>query len=253
MTTNQTSDPTANRTADQTIDRSAEPAPGTSPLDRLHEAESWVFDLDNTLYPASSRLFDQVDWRITDFVARYLDLDRTEARSVQKRYFREFGTTMQGLMACHGLDPADYLAYVHDIDLSPIAPDARLTAALEALPGRKVVFTNGSEDHARRIMAHLGIEAHFDDVWDIVASEYVPKPDPGTYARMVARHAIDPGRAVMVEDMAKNLKPAAAMGMTCVWVRTDTDYGRDGHHEDHVHHEVDDLAVWLDEVVRPLR
>lgn len=221
-------------------------------IEPLSAAESWVFDLDNTLYPASSRLFDQVDWRITDFVARFLRLERTEARAVQKRYFREFGTTMRGLMARHGLDPAEFLEYVHDIDLSPIAPDPRLSSALARLPGRKIVFTNGSEGHARRIMQHLGVAEHFDDVWDIVDSGYVPKPDPDTYARMVHRHAIEPSTAVMVEDMAKNLKPAAEMGMTCVWVRTDSAFGRDGHHEDHVHHEVDDLGGWLEEVARPL-
>lgn len=223
------------------------------PLDRLHQAETWVFDLDNTLYPASSRLFDQVDWRITAFVAEYLKLDREEARRLQKQYFREHGTTMRGLMQLHGLDPADFLEYVHDIDLSPIAPDATLTTALERLPGRKIVFTNGSEGHARRIMEHLGISEHFDEVFDIVACDYVPKPDPEVYGRMVRRHAIDPRAAVMVEDMAKNLKPAAEMGMTCVWVRTDSGFGGEGDTEPHVHHVADDLASWLDRVVRPLR
>jgi len=223
--------------------------PDASTAARLHAAEAWVFDLDNTLYPASSRLFDQIDRRMTSFVADFLDLDPVAARKVQKTYFREHGTTMRGLMDRHGLDPAVFLDFVHDIDLSPIAPCAILAAALDRLPGRKIIFTNGTVGHADHITRHLGIDAHFEGVFDIVSSDYVPKPNPQVYDRLVADFGIDPERTVMVEDMAKNLAPAAALGMTTVWVRTDSDWGVEGADGGHVDHVVDDLSAWLDAVV----
>lgn len=218
--------------------------------DALKAAEVWVFDLDNTLYPSSSRLFDQVDWNMTRYIAELLGLEQTEARKIQKQFFREYGTTMRGLMTVHGVDPEAFLDYVHTIDLSGIAADPLLTAALGKLPGRKVIFTNGSTAHAENITRHIGIDHHFEGCFDIIAADYVPKPAPHTYAAACARFDIDPHSAVMVEDMAKNLLPAAAMGMTTVWLDAETDWSREGSDADHVHHRVDNLAAWLTEIVR---
>lgn len=222
--------------------------PRTTP-DDLRAADVWVFDLDNTLYPASSRLFDQVDWNMTDYVANLLGLQRDEARKVQKQYFREYGTTMCGLMTVHGIDPAEFLAYVHDIDLAAIGPNPGLAEALERLPGRKVIFTNGSTAHAQNITRHIGIDHHFEGCFDIVDAEYVPKPAPDTYETVCRRFDIDPTSAIMVEDMAKNLKPAAAMGMTTVWLDAETEWSREGADQDHVHHRIDDLATWLKAII----
>ena len=219
-------------------------ANSTSMID-LIRAETWVFDLDNTLYPASSRLFDQVDWRMTHFIAEYLDVDPVAARKVQKTYFREHGTTMRGLMDRHGLDPKIFLDFVHDIDLSPISPCPVLAQSLDRLPGRKIIFTNGSVGHADRITRHLGIHHHFEGVFDIVQSDYVPKPAAAVYQRFIEIFDVDPATTVMVEDMAKNLVPAAALGMTTVWVRTDTTWGGEGADDGHIDHVIDDLSAWL--------
>jgi putative hydrolase of the HAD superfamily len=215
----------------------------------LRAAETWVFDLDNTLYPASCRLFDQVEKNMTQFIQNLLDCDRDEAYAVQKTYFREHGTTMSGLMQHNGVTPEEFLDFVHDIDLSGVPVDPDLDAALGQLPGRKIIFTNGSTDHADNITGHLGIRHHFEGVFDIVAANFVPKPARTVYDQLFALYDINPATAVMVEDMAINLRPAADLGMTTVWVRTDSDWGTRDSDGDHIHHVVDDLSDWLSKVI----
>ena len=211
----------------------------------LAHIDTWIFDLDNTLYPSSSHLFDQVSHRIGAFIADWLDVEEAEARRLQKSYFREYGTTLRGLMLKHGMDPAPFLEFVHDIDLSPIARSDDLEAALARLPGRKLVFTNADAPYARRVMARLGIGHHFSGIYDIQAADWVPKPFPEAYDRLTDRHAVDPARAILFEDILRNLAPAAALGMATVWVRNDSAWassGADGITPDYV---TDDLAAWL--------
>lgn len=224
---------------------SPDKAPKTGPAN----AEAWVFDLDNTLYPAKSNLFSQVDRRMTRFIADFLGLDSESAYRLQKSYLRAHGTTMRGLMDEHGMDPGPFLDFVHDIDLDPVTPDPVLDRALARLPGRKIVFTNGPSDHAFRVMDRLAVAHHFEAVFDIVEADYVPKPEPRAYAALVRRHRLTPERTVMVEDMARNLRPAAALGMTTVWVRPGGDEGDGGNGGDEdaagIDHVTDDLARWL--------
>lgn len=212
--------------------------------------DGWVFDLDNTLYPASCSLFPQIDLRMKQFIAERLRLPLDEAHALQKKYYRDFGTTLRGLMLVNGLEPDAFLAYVHDIDHSVLLPDQALIAAVQALPGRRVIFTNGSERHAERVLERLGLGDAFEGIFDIKAAGFIPKPQPETYAAMLQRFALDPRSAAMFEDIHRNLKPAFDVGMTTVWVR------EDGHchcphgntvDEDlsHVHHITDDLAGWL--------
>ncbi|MBB4211034.1 putative hydrolase of the HAD superfamily [Rhodothalassium salexigens DSM 2132] len=210
--------------------------------------ETWVFDLDNTLYPPECNLFDQIDQRMGDFIKNLLNVDYAEARRLQKQYFVDYGTTLRGLMDRHNVAPDDFLHHVHDIDVSPVPPNPRLGALLARLPGRKLVYTNGTEPHAERVLARLGVADQFDGVFDIAAGDFVPKPQPAPYAQFMDRFSVDPRRAVMVEDMARNLKPAAALGMTTVWLRTCYQWG--GVHVDEaaVHHQVDDLMAWLEEL-----
>lgn len=215
---------------------------------RLRDVDCWVFDLDNTLYPASCRLFDQVDRRIGEYVQQLLNLDPVAARALQKQYFRDHRTTLNGLMLHHKIRPEEFLDFVHAIDLSPVAADARLDAALEKLPGRKVIYTNGSVRHAENVMGKLGVARHFDDVFDIAAAGYVPKPELSAYREMVARHGIDPKRAVMLDDMPRNLAPAAELGMTTVWVKTDVDWAQPEAEIDFIHHTAENLADWLHEI-----
>ena len=211
--------------------------------------ETWVFDLDNTLYPPECNLFDQIDVRMGQFIQSLLDVPADEARRIQKDYFVAYGTTLSGLMDRHGVDPHDFLHHVHDIDVSPVPPNPRLNALLSHLPGRKLIYTNGTVPHADRILRRLGVDRHFDGIFDIAAGDFVPKPQPEPYSRFVDHFSVVPERAVMIEDMARNLKPAADLGMTTVWLKTCYQWGDVHAAPDAVHHEVDDLMSWLEGLV----
>jgi len=214
--------------------------------------ETWVFDLDNTLYPHHLNLWQQVDGRIRDFIVGFLQVTHDEAFRLQKDYYRRYGTTLRGLMEEHGLDPDKFLEMVHDIDHSPLTPDPTLGAAIAKLPGRKLILTNGTRRHAQAVMRRLDIEQHFEDVFDIAAAELEPKPRPQVYDRFLARHGVDPGKAAIFEDLARNLEVPHARGMTTVLVvpegtrevfREEWELaGRDAPHVDHV---TDDLAGFL--------
>jgi putative hydrolase of the HAD superfamily len=216
----------------------------------LGEIETWIFDLDNTLYPASCRLFDQIHARMTHFIADRLELTQEAALTVQKTYFREHGTTLRGLMTVDRVDPEDFLNFVHQVDLSCVPRDAVLVAALAALPGRKIVHTNGSHRHAERLLDHLGIAASFCGIVDIAAAGYEPKPGLAGYHTLLQRHRVNPVTALMVEDMAKNLIPAATLGMTTAWVRNPVDWAAKGADGTHIHHVVDDLGQFLNDICR---
>ena len=215
----------------------------------FQHVETWIFDLDNTIYPARFNLFDQVDVRIGAFIANLLDLDPVAARRIQKQYFRDHGTTLSGLMQNHDVDPHEFLGFVHDIDVACIPPDPLLNQNLQRLPGRKVIYTNGSTGHAENVLDRLGIARHFDGIFDIEAADYVPKPEAAAYRNLIERFRIEPHKAVMVEDLARNLAPAAALGMTTVWVRTDNAWAADGSSQDYIHHVIDDVADWIASLV----
>ena len=189
----------------------------------IGDVDNWIFDLDNTLYPESSNLFAKVSKRMTCFIQKEFQLEEEPARDLQRRMFRKYGTTMRGLMTEHNMDPDEFLHFVHDIDVSDMSKDIELAKLLSKLPGRRLIYTNGSVAHAKRITGQLGIEHLFDDVFDIVASKYIPKPAPEPYDEMIRMFNIDPKRSLMVEDMAKNLRPAANLGMITVWLRHNKD------------------------------
>jgi putative hydrolase of the HAD superfamily len=217
--------------------------------------ETWVFDLDNTLYPHHVNLWQQVDARIRDFVAAWLGVDKDEAYRIQKDYYRRFGTTMRGMMTLHGVNADDFLGFVHEIDHSPLAPNPAMGAAIDQLDGRKLILTNGSEAHAAAVMARLGIGHHFEAVFDIVAAGLEPKLAPQTYARFLDRHGFDPARAAMFEDLARNLAVPHQLGMTTVLVVPDgtrdvvrEDWELEGRDAAHVDHVTDDLTGFLQDL-----
>lgn len=211
----------------------------------LRDADAWIFDLDNTLYSAEINLFAQIDLRMRDYIATFLGLPAEDAFHIQKHYFREFGTSLRGLMNVHGMAPGPFLDHVHDIDLSMLPADPELNAVLGDLPGRKLIYTNASARHAERVTARLGIAHHFEAIFGIVEADYTPKPEPFPYNTLVDRYGLTPHRTVMVEDMLRNLKPAAALGMTTVWVRTDSDHGGSVAADIAADHITDDLVPWL--------
>lgn len=181
----------------------------------------WVFDLDNTLYPASCDLFAQVDRRMSEFIAKTLGVPREHARHLQKAYYRQFGTTLAGLMKVHKLPPGPFLEYVHDIDLSLVPELPELRAAIAALPGRRLIFTNGSRRHAENVARKLGVLDLFEDICDIAALNYVPKPEWEAFNVLLKLHDVRATEAAMFEDMPHNLEPASELGMTTVLVHSD--------------------------------
>ena len=214
--------------------------------------DTWIFDLDNTLYPAECNLFAEVDQKMGEFVSKMLDIPFEEARYLQKHYYRKFGTTLNGLMTVHKLDPKAFLDYVHDIDLSPVQESPDLSAAIERLPGRKLIFTNGTVHHAERVARKLGVLHHFEDIYDIVASDYVPKPKPEPYAKFLGLHGVEARAAAMFEDMPHNLEVPHALGMATVLVKS-VYFDHPVQHEiagwemppAHIHHMTDNLTGFL--------
>jgi putative hydrolase of the HAD superfamily len=184
----------------------------------LRHIDTWLFDLDNTLYPLESGLAARMSPRITDFVEALTGLPRPEALKLQKRYLADHGLTLKGLMDHHGVDPDDFHAVFHDVPLDGLAPDAGLTAALRRLPGRRLIFTNSDARHTERVLEALGLKDVFDDVFHIGSAAFSPKPAPEAFERIVAAHAFDPAGAIFFEDSELNLAPAAALGMTTVLV-----------------------------------
>ena len=211
----------------------------------LGSIDSWIFDLDNTLYPARVDLFALIDEKMTLYIQQLLGLEAEEARRVQKRYFYDHGTTLSGLMAHEGVDPHHFLDFVHDIDMSRLAPDPVLNAAIAALPGRKLVFTNGDAAYAGRVLKGLGLDRAFDGMFDIHQARYRPKPHPDAYTGMIGALRVDPSKALFVEDMARNLKPAKDLGMTTVWVNNGSEHGDAEAHPDFIDFETHDLSHWL--------
>ena len=217
---------------------------------RFAYIRDWIFDLDNCLYPASTGLFELIDERMGAYIQRLLDCDPVEARRVQKAHFHTHGTTLAGLMQDHGVDPHHFLDDVHAIPLDRVNSDARLSTGLGRLPGRKFVFTNGDAPYASRVLHAIGVHHHFDDVHDIHASELKPKPDPHGYALLCARFGIDPRRAVLVEDMAQNLKPAKALGMTTIWVDNGSERGNHDADPAHIDERITDVGEWLESILK---
>lgn len=215
--------------------------------------ETWVFDLDNTLYPAQHDLWGQIDARMRDYISGLLNITPEQAFATQKDYYRRYGTSLRGLMIEHGIDAHAFLDHVHDVDLTNLEPSPRLAAAIEGLPGTKLIYTNGSERHALNVMEKLGIDSHFAAVHDIVAAEFHPKPTQEAYERFLRAHGVEAPRAAMFEDLARNLEVPHRLGMTTVMVvppgeRIDTreSWEFEGREAAYIDHVTEDLAGFLE-------
>ena len=226
---------------------------------RFAHIRDWVFDLDNTLYPHHSNLFAQIDVKMTAYMSNLLQVSQEEARVLQKELYRDFGTTLNGLIRTHDIDPDDFLQKVHDIDYSWLSPNPELGEAIRALPGRKFIFTNGDRGHAERTARQLGILDHFDDIFDIVAAGLTPKPAAETYDKFTQLHKVAGPDAVMFEDLARNLEVPKRLGMTTVLIvprnfepTFSEIWERDPGQEDDVDYVTDDLAGFL-RAVMPAR
>lgn len=209
------------------------------PADRFSHVTTWVFDLDNTLYPPSVRLFDQIEVRMTAWVMRELGLPRDQADRLRADYWARYGTTLAGLMAEHGADPGPYLTEVHEIDFSVLPPDPELAARLRDLPGRRIVYTNGCEPYARRVLEARGLGGLFDAVYGVEHAGFRPKPEAAAFAAVFAADGLDPARAAMFEDDARNLAVPHDLGMRTVHVAPEPAPAP------HIHHHTDDLSEFL--------
>ncbi|MTI43891.1 putative hydrolase of the HAD superfamily [Roseibium hamelinense] len=214
--------------------------------------EAWIFDLDNTLYPAETDLFSQINDQISKYVSKLLNLDRKTATEQQKAYYREYGTTLRGLMVEHEIDPDDFLAFAHDIDYSNVRPNPDLGVQIARLPGKKYIFTNGDRPHAERTAAALGITEHFEDIFDIVAAGLLPKPNKETYDLFIEKTGVSPVRAAMFEDLHHNLEVPHRLGMrTALIVPSGTrevfreSWELEGANAPHVDFVTDDLTGFL--------
>lgn len=220
----------------------------TNPWARI---DTWVFDLDNTLYPETSTLFDQINDKMNLYMATLLDMEVCDASRMRQGFYEVHGTTLNGLMREYNADPGPFLDFVHDIDLSRISPAPGLKLQLGDLPGRCLVHTNGTTAHAERVLARLGIEKCFDGIFDIVASDFRPKPQTHAFSRFIDAFGVDPGTAVMFEDKAENLEVPHDLGMTTVWINHRAGDEELPEHA-HVHHLSQDIGAFLGKVIREI-
>jgi len=208
----------------------------------LDHVDTWVFDLDHTLYPPDTPLFSQINVRMTAWVMEALGLQEADADALRLRYWREHGTTLAGLMDNHGVSPEGYLSHVHDIDFSVVPADPAQAAAIDALPGRRIVYTNGTADYARNVLRARGFEGLFDAVYGVENAGFRPKPERAAFDRVFAQDGLTPERAAMFEDMPRNLEVPKALGMATIHVAADPEPAA------HIDHHTDDLTGFLIEV-----
>jgi len=208
----------------------------------------WIFDLDNTLYSGKTKVFEQVDRKMSKYISNKLNVTIEEAKKIQKNYFHEYNTTLNGMIKNHKINADEFLEFVHDIDIDFLKKDLKLNEELKKLAGKKIIFTNGSKKHALNVTQRIGIDHHFDDIFDIVDSNFVPKPAIEPYKKLVEKHKIDPKLCVFVEDIARNLKPAYEMGMKTVWIENDEPWARKFSDSNFINYKTDDLPEFLKKV-----
>ena len=208
----------------------------------------WIFDLDNTLYSGKTKVFEQVDKKMSKYISKKLDVSIEEARKIQKNYFYEYNTTLNGMIKNHKIDASEFLDYVHDINIDFLQKDPDLAKEIEKLNGIKIIFTNGSRKHALNVTKRLGVDQLFDDIFDIVDSDFIPKPLMKPYKKLVEKHKIDPKLCVLVEDIARNLKPAYEMGMKTVWIENNEPWASKFSDSNFVNYRTSNLQEFLKKI-----
>ena len=214
----------------------------------LKSIKYWIFDLDNTLYSGKTRVFEQVDKKMSKYISEKLNITVEEAKKIQKNYFHEYNTTLNGMIKNHKIDANEFLKFVHDIDIDFLKKDEKLAEEMEKLEGKKIIFTNGSKKHAINVTRRLGIEQYFDGIFDIVDSDFIPKPSIEPYKKLVEKHKIDPKLSVLVEDIARNLKPAYEMGMKTVWIENDEPWAKEFSDKDFINYKTNNLSEFIKKI-----
>ena len=214
-------------------------------MNKLKKIKYWLFDLDNTLYSGNTKVFDQVDKKMSLFISKKLNLSIEEAKKIQKNYFHEYNTTLNGMIKNHQIDAEEFLDFVHDVDLNFLEKDLNLHKELASLVGKKYIFTNGSRAHASNVTKRIGIENLFDGVFDIVDSDFVPKPSIEPYKKIIQKYGIVPEYCIFIEDIARNLKPAHELGMKTVWIKNDEPWAAEFSNENFINYKTDNLSEFL--------
>ena len=214
----------------------------------LQFSKFWIFDLDNTLYSGKTRVFEQIDKRMSKYISGKLNVSIVEAKEIQKKYFYKYNTTLNGMLKNHKIDANEFLEFVHDIDIDFLKKDLTLSEELRKLEGKKIIFTNGSKKHALNVIRKIGIEQHFDDIFDIVDCNFVPKPTMEPYKKLVEKHNIDPNLCVLIEDIARNLKPAYEMGMKTIWIENDEPWAAKFSDSDFINYKTKNLTDFLKKI-----
>jgi putative hydrolase of the HAD superfamily len=209
--------------------------------------DTWIFDLDLTLYGPEANIMAQVRDRIALFVEKHFNIGSDEAHKIRHTYWKKYGTTLGGLMAENKVEPNGYLDFVHDVDMDLLRPDADLRRQITSLPGRKIIFTNADAPYAERVLAARGLDNLFEDIFDIHRMQHLPKPAAASYDSLCAQLDINPARALFVEDSAHNLVPAKVLGMTTIWVNHGTE-AVSSDTEQYIDHEIADLNDWLSSI-----
>ena len=217
-------------------------------MKKLQAIKCWIFDLDNTLYSGKTRVFEQVDKKMSKYISEKLNVNMVEAKEIQKNYFYEYNTTLNGMINNHKIDANEFLEFVHDVNIDFLKKDSLLNEELMKLDGKKIIFTNSSRKHAMNVIRKIGIDQHFDDIFDIVDSEFVPKPDIVSYKKLVEKHKIDPKLCVFIEDIARNLKPAYEMGMKTIWIENDEPWAKKFSDSDFVNYKTNNLPEFLKQI-----
>ena len=217
-------------------------------MKKLQAIKFWIFDLDNTLYSGKTRVFEQVDKKMSKYISEKLNVNIVEAKEIQKNYFYEYNTTLNGMINNHKIDANEFLEFVHDVDIDFLKKDSLLNEELMKLDGKKIIFTNSSRKHAMNVIRKIGIDQHFDDIFDIVDSEFVPKPDIVSYKKLVEKHKIDPKLCVFIEDIARNLKPAYEMGMKTIWIENNEPWARKFSDSDFINYKTNNLPEFLKQI-----
>jgi putative hydrolase of the HAD superfamily len=214
----------------------------------LQSIKCWIFDLDNTLYSGKTKVFEQVDKRMSKYISEKLSVSIEEAKKIQKSYFYEYNTTLNGLIKNHKINAEEFLEFVHDINIDFLKKDLKLSEEIKKLDGKKIIFTNGSRKHAINVTQRIGVEQHFDDIFDIVDSNFIPKPSIEPYKKLVEKHKIDPNLCVFVEDIARNLKPAYEMGMKTIWIENDEPWASKFSDSNFINYKTNNLSEFLKKI-----
>ena len=214
----------------------------------LKNLKYWLFDLDNTLYSGNTKVFDQVDKKMTEYISRKLNLDSEEAKRIQKSYFHEYNTTLNGMIKNHKINAHEFLEFVHDIDLNFLKEDKPLRDEISKIKGKKIIFTNGSKAHANNVTKRIGINNLFDGVFDIVDADFIPKPSKEAYKKIVEKFQIEPQYCIFIEDIARNLKPAYDLGMKTVWIKNNEPWAAEYSDCNFINYKIGDLTNFLKEI-----